>query len=65
MYSVLLPSILTPIPILMDWRLWSLDTFMCPRLVKEEEDDDTKIVKSRILAWTTEGAYEVFGNMYR
>ena len=21
-------------PILMDWRLWSLDTFMCPRLVK-------------------------------
>ena len=28
MYSVLLPSILTPIPIIMDWRLW---THLCVR----------------------------------
>ena len=27
--------------------------------------ENREIAYERILAWTTEGAYEVFGNMYR
>ena len=49
------------------WKIQRFNWFQYgdSRFKEEEYDDDTKIVYERILAWTTEGAYEVFGNMYR